>query len=1090
MRTVAVELKALVANYVAGMQQSERATKQNAQQILALSKAELDFRSAVDQATAAVKANGTTLDKSTAQGRANQAALDQIATSSRQYRATLISQGASQKDINAATEQGRRAWLATASAMGMGEQQAKKLSGALFAASRVLADHRAELSAVGTTLGVVGAGMILVAGKAVKEYADFDRQMSAVAATGDEARASLDGLRQTALEAGAATQYSATEAAQGVTNLLKAGVQAEDVIGGGLAGALNLAAAGEMSVADAAEVAANTLNQFGLKGSDVSHVADLLVAGANAASGEVSDMAAALNNVGSVAHASNLTLEETVGFLTEMAYSGKIGAEAGTQMKSMLMQLQSPSEKQKQALDDLNLSLYDNAGKTKALTQFIDDYRSALDQTTSSGKKLTEAERANYNAIIFGSYGIQAATVAYQQAGGSLQQWIDRINQQGIAQRQAAQLTDNLAGDVERLGGSLDTVFIQSGGGANDVLRQMAQGANALVDGIGQIPGPLLSIAAAITGSGGLATLGVAGIAKLGSTVLDARDNFKALGFSAKTAKLAVGGVGTALAIGTIALMAWADAQAQAKANADDFASTLIVIDDKVVSTSATMQAVNEKLAETQTLFGWGPDLMSLMDTVGVSAKDAQGYLAGEADAVDRVNQAMQQYVRDNPLFGSTPTTMLKQGLDGLRGSMTEAERVTLQKSRADKEADSSARSYTEAVAQQKAATEGSTDATVANADAVNEWIKTQWAAADAALSLSGSYTGFERLLDTTAAATRKLIKATKDKTDLTDLDTKAGQDAKDILDQIAAGTLAHVKAMQKAQEPLEKQTAEIERGRQALVKQARQMGFTEGAIADLVSKYDLLPENVSTTVGEDGASEAETRINDLFAAIKKLPKSQRADILSTFNSKGIEAAEAALNKIGKKVVHPKVDPQLTKSTLYVKVVRGSGGSGGGRADLDRDSARGNMYVDQMSGVIRQFALGGFGMPQVRPFQGADGVTWGERNSGPWEAFISGAPQNHDRSVAIWRETGRRLGASREADQARFADGAVLSRHEMPSYMASGAVITNNSFYSDVTDRVAERPVHVEVRNYYPQAEPTSRTVNRALETAAALGRF
>ena len=44
MRTVAVELKALVANYVAGMQQSERATKQNAQQILALSKAELDFQ--------------------------------------------------------------------------------------------------------------------------------------------------------------------------------------------------------------------------------------------------------------------------------------------------------------------------------------------------------------------------------------------------------------------------------------------------------------------------------------------------------------------------------------------------------------------------------------------------------------------------------------------------------------------------------------------------------------------------------------------------------------------------------------------------------------------------------------------------------------------------------------------------------------------------------------------------------------------------------------------------------------------------------------------------------------------------------------
>lgn len=319
--------------------------------------------------------------------------------------------------------------------------------------------------------------MAVIASRAVKGFASFDKQMSAVAATGDDARQSLDGLRKTALQAGADTQFSAEEAAAGITNLIKAGRSAKQIMGGDLTGVLNLATAGELEVANAAEIAANTMNQFGDAAGSVTHVADLLVSGANAASGEVTDMADALNNVGGVAHQMGYSLEETIGFLTQMAYSGRIGAEAGTQMKSMLLALQAPSSKAKGMMDELNLSLYDSAGNTKTLTQFVSEYRASLE-----GK--TQAEKDSYNATIFGSYGIQAANMAYQQAGGSLQEWIDKINQQGAAQRQAAILTDNLAGDIERLGGSFDTVFIKSGSGANNVLRNMAQSANVLVDAV------------------------------------------------------------------------------------------------------------------------------------------------------------------------------------------------------------------------------------------------------------------------------------------------------------------------------------------------------------------------------------------------------------------------------------------------------------------------------------------------------------------------------------------------------------------------------------------------------------------------------
>jgi TP901 family phage tail tape measure protein len=943
-------------------------------------------------------------------------------------------------------------------------------------ASRQIEDHSAELSRLGTGLAVTGAGMLLVAGKAVKTFADFDRQMSAVAATGDDARASLDGLRKTAIKAGADTQYSAQEAAQGITNLLKAGRSASAVIGGDLTGVLNLAAAGQLEVADAAEIAANTMNQFGDSAVSVTHVADLLVSGANAASGEVSDMAAALNNVGGIAHQMGYSLEETIGFLTEMAFAGRTGAEAGTQFKSMLLQLQAPSEKQKDALADLNLSLYDSAGNTKRLTRFIDEYRASLE-----GK--TQAEKDSYNAIIFGSYGIQAANVAYTEAGGSLQQWIDLINQQGAAQRQAATLTDNLAGDIERLGGSLDTAFIQSGSGANSVLRQMAQGANVLVDAIGGLPEPLLSTITMLTGVGGLTTLGVAGLLKLASAASDARANFKALGISAKTAKLAVGGIGAAIAVGTIALSAWADAQAQAKANTDDFASTLIVVDGQVLTTSATLQEINDKLAETQTLLGWGPTLMDLMSTVGVSAMDAQGYLAGEADAIDRVNAAMDAYVRANPLFGSSPTTMLRQGLDQLRGSMTEAERVTLQKAQADEEAGVSSENLSTALRKQGTDAEGAA-----------EDLKTLTAALydnqDAAIAVTNSEVGFEQAIDDSRTAVNKLIKATKDHRDLQDLNTQAGRDAMTVLTGLASKTNDHVKDLIKQGKTEDEITGAMERGRQAFANRARDLGYNEHQIADLIATYLQVPENVTTDVNAEGADGAKTRVNALFDAIKDLPKSTQADILSEFNNKGIQAAEAALNKIGKKVVHPKVDPQLTKSTLYVKVVRGKSGSGGGgRSDLDRDNARGNLYVDHLAGLVTSFASGGFGIPQVRPFQGDAGVRWGERGSGPWEAFISGAPQNRDRSIAIWRETGDRLGASREAADVRFADGAVLPYQrgtDVSGYMASGAVITNHIHNESGAPHV--RPTRdVRITNIGPDArEVTALTMAQLRHEQAA----
>jgi TP901 family phage tail tape measure protein len=72
-------------------------------------------------------------------------------------------------------------------------------------------------------------------------------------------------------------------------------------MGGGLKGALSLAAAGQIDVAEAAGIASTAMTQFSLAGKDLPHVADLLAAGAGKAMGSVDDLGQALNQAGLVA---------------------------------------------------------------------------------------------------------------------------------------------------------------------------------------------------------------------------------------------------------------------------------------------------------------------------------------------------------------------------------------------------------------------------------------------------------------------------------------------------------------------------------------------------------------------------------------------------------------------------------------------------------------------------------------------------------------------------------------------------------------------------------------------------------------------
>jgi TP901 family phage tail tape measure protein len=369
--------------------------------------------------------------------------------------------------------------------------------------------------------GVVGAAAF---GYVVKSAADFDKSMSAVsAAVGRTGERDLPKLRAAALQAGKDTQYSATQAADGITQLSKAGVSTANILGGGLKGALSLAAAGQIDVGEAAETAASAMTQFKLSGDKVPHVADLLAAAAGKAQGSVHDMGMALNQSGLVASQFGLSIEDTTGVLAEFANAGLIGSDAGTSFKTMLLAMANPSKQTQALMDSLNISFYDAQGRFIGLAGVADQLRTKLGG-------LTEAQRNQALGQIFGNDAIRAASILYQDGSAGVDKWKGAVNQAGYASETAAKLTDNLAGDIERLRGNLETLAIQSGSGANSGLRVLTQSIGQLVSGFGQLPPLVGSSVTVLAGLAGAGALGLAGFIKLRSGLASAVEQLNAMG--------------------------------------------------------------------------------------------------------------------------------------------------------------------------------------------------------------------------------------------------------------------------------------------------------------------------------------------------------------------------------------------------------------------------------------------------------------------------------------------------------------------------------------------------------------------------------
>lgn len=409
--------------------------------------------------------------------------------------------------INLGTAHGRI--LLDTSGVGRGVRQAQGQFGILGRSA-----HAAG-AAVKSGLAL-GAGLGIVAGlqSTISTVSNFEAGLSNLRAVARPTARDMALLRDQALALGQSTKFSAGEVVAAQGELAKAGISTAQILGGALPAALNLAAAGDLELVAATTVLSDTMGIFGLRATEAIGVADALASAANSTTADVGDFAAALENGAGAAKTAGFSFTDTVVALEALAASGAKGAEAGTNLKSFLNSIASPSKEAQKEMKKLGISFFDVQGKIKPLPKLSAELRDAFGN-------LKQQEKLAAASTIASSFGMKTLFAIMDAGPKTLQGYEKALTQVGTATETARIKQDNLRGDVEELGGAIETAQIKLAGGLEPALRSVAQTATSAITQIANGEGILGAYSGALFTATGAALDLAGGAASLAGSLAE-----------------------------------------------------------------------------------------------------------------------------------------------------------------------------------------------------------------------------------------------------------------------------------------------------------------------------------------------------------------------------------------------------------------------------------------------------------------------------------------------------------------------------------------------------------------------------------------
>lgn len=314
--------------------------------------------------------------------------------------------------------------------------------------------------AVGAIAGITAA-VGGVAAASIKVGMDFESSMSQVAATMGITKAeiangseSFEKLKQAAKDAGANTQFSASQSAEALNYLALAGYDAEKSVQA-LPTVLNLAAAGGLELGYASDLVTDSMSALGLSTDELEGFVDKLAKTSQKSNTNVAQLGEAILTVGGTAKVLAGGTTELNTALGILADNGVKGAEGGTALRNVILSLSAPTDQARAKMKELGLEVFDAQGNMRPLNDIFNDLNGILGN-------MSQGEQTQVLSKLFNKVDLKSVNALLANSGdrfNELSGYID--NADGAAAAMAETMNDNLKGRLTELGSALEGVGIQ-----------------------------------------------------------------------------------------------------------------------------------------------------------------------------------------------------------------------------------------------------------------------------------------------------------------------------------------------------------------------------------------------------------------------------------------------------------------------------------------------------------------------------------------------------------------------------------------------------------------------------------------------------
>src|SRR5690625_3389738 len=240
------------------------------------------------------------------------------------------------------------------------------------------------------TTPILGAGAA-----ALKVGMDFEEGMSRVQAISGASAQEIEKLTQQSKELGETTRFSATQAADGMEFLARAGWNTSEIMAG-MPGLLDLAASSAMDLGNAADITSNIMSAFNIEAEKAGYVADVLAHAAANANTDVEQMGEAMKYLAPTANTVGLSIEDTAAAIMSVSDAGIQGSMAGRAFSTSLLRLSKPTDQMEKEMKKHGVSFFDAEGAMKPLPDIIGQLEKGM-------KDYDTEQRAAALSSIFGT---------------------------------------------------------------------------------------------------------------------------------------------------------------------------------------------------------------------------------------------------------------------------------------------------------------------------------------------------------------------------------------------------------------------------------------------------------------------------------------------------------------------------------------------------------------------------------------------------------------------------------------------------------------------------------------------------------------